>query len=104
MPVHASAPAVNGKTVDYAVSQLPGFQLPQNSVRIRTQSNAFDSCAQISGHSRGVMVASLLSMASLTSFSMDASERLRGCVVEVQESQEEVLDVKEPDWASMKHY
>ena len=56
-----------------------------------------DSCAQTNGHARGVMVASLLRIAAATSFSIDASERFRVWVVEVHESQEEVLDAKDPD-------
>ena len=67
---------------------------------IRTQSKAFDSRAQTKGHSSGVMVASGEARAERTSDSIEGIEsRLEaGSVVEVQDSQELVSDLKEPDF------
>ena len=100
MPVHASAPEVNGNTVDCCnLTSVPEYSACR-SVGVLTQSNAFDSLAQTSGHSRGVMVASGdAAMAARTSDSIDAEERLEaGSVMDVQDSQELVRDLNEPDW------
>lgn len=63
----------------------------------RTQSKAFDSLAHTSGHCNGVITSAPFARKSFTSSS---SDRLfcTGSVVEVQESQDEVRDLKEPDY------
>ena len=68
---------------------------------ILTQSKALDSRAQTRGHSRGVMVASgEAARAACTSDSMEGAESRfeAGSVMEVQESQELVRDLNEPDY------
>ena len=100
MPVHASAPEVNGNTVDCCnLTSVPEYSACR-SVGVLTQSNAFDSLAQTMGHSKGVIaVLASVSRAARSlpmSFSIDGpSSRLllKGSVVEVHDSHEVVRDL-----------
>lgn len=99
VPVQRSSPVEKSKTTlcTSTVSYHPSNHKTQLKNDARTQSNAFDSLAHTNGHSNGVIVAPVT---PAISSSIEADERLRfstGSEVEVQLSQEEVRDLKDPD-------